>query len=146
MSKYPKIDKASGRMIEDAELVRLNQGVAVPAVLAELLRSVPLIGVRFSLTEDDDQSGIGVELRWMTPDQILSEATEAYPGLVAVKRGYFPIGICLEGSGDPYFLRQADGAVVRIPHDAASETDLDEDAIEVVVESVDRLITLAEVE
>lgn len=68
-----------------------------------------------------DPSGLGVEMKWMNPEQMLNEATNLYPGIVAIERGYFPIGPCLEGSGDPYFFQASDGAVVRIPHDAASE-------------------------
>ena len=58
-------------------------------------------------------------------------------------RGLIPIGTCLDGSGDPYFFLVRDGAVVRVPHDAATETSLDEAQIELVADSVDRLLELA---
>ena len=107
------------------------------------MKDAPLIGVQLSIAPEDDLSGLGVELEWMAPDDVLAEATGAYPGIVAVARGLIPVGTCLEGSGDPYFLRVRDGAVVRVPHDAATETTLDETAIELVASSIDDLLDRA---
>ena len=47
-----------------------------------------------------------------------------------------------------YFFRQSDGAVVRIPHEAASESPLglNEDAIEKVADSIEQLVSLADLE
>lgn len=146
MSIYPSIDRLGGKTVDPAELERLGKVLVVPPQLASLMANVPLVGVRFSLSDEADKSGLGVEMQWMSPDEILSEATEAYPGIVAAKLGYVPIGTCLEGTGDPYFYRPSDGAVVRIPHDAATESELDENRVETVAESVEQLLRLAQPE
>jgi hypothetical protein len=104
------------------------------------------MGVQISLDNESDRSQLGVEMQWMTPAEMVSEATEVYPGIVVVKRGYIPIGICLQGSGDPYFFRARDGAIVRVPHDAATQEDIDESRIELVVDSVLQLLELGAIE
>jgi len=108
----------------------------------------PLISLTLSVPEERDPFGLGVYMRWLNAEEMLSEAVDVYPGIVAIARGYFPIGMCLQGSGDPYFFRQSDGAVVRIPHEAASESPLglDEDAIKKVADSVEQLVSLADLE
>lgn len=143
--KRKELEASGGQTTTRAEIERVERALsaALPAELAKLLLSWPLIGAEFSLDEDADESGLGVAIRWMSPDEMISEATESYPGIVAVPRGLFPIGICLEGSGDPYFFRAGDGAVVRIPHDAATTDSLDEARIEVVAPSVRKLLALA---
>jgi hypothetical protein len=145
MSNLDKVLSRGGRKLSAEDIERLRRALPMPVALAEILERWPLAGLRLSLAEDVDRSGYGVELQWMDVDEMLSEATETYPGLVAVGRGYVPIGICLEGSGDPYCYRSRDGAIVRVPHDAATESDLDEDQVEVVADSIEQLLADGEI-
>ena len=132
MTGLERLRNAGGKALDGAGRGLLVDRLDVPKALVELMTSNPLIGVVFSIPEERDPSGLGVSMQWLDPEQMLSEAIDVYPGIVAVARGYFPIGMCLAGSGDPYFFRRSDGAVVRVPHDAASETsgELNENAIE----------------
>jgi hypothetical protein len=55
-----------------------------------------------------------------------------------VKNGYLPIGTCLIGSGDPYFLKVADGKnppVVRIPHDSPEGAEVISPSLEAFLQS-----------
>ena len=91
--------------------------------------------LKFSLSEKYDESELGVELEWMSIKSIFFEAKENYPGKIAIKKGFLPVGTCLEGSGDPYFLNcnlGSEGMLVRIPHDACNADDLKLNEIEVV--------------
>ena|SRR6266496_1673639 len=144
LMNHDQLRAVGGSILERREAEDLRERMSPPPALLSLLTTWPIVGARISVEEGLDVSGFGVELQWMTPEQMEDEANETYPGIVAIKRGYFPMGICLEGSGDPYFYRSSDGAVVRIPHDAATETDLDEDRIELVAASVERLLAVAE--
>lgn len=119
-----------GRKITSQEATELTAGIGdklLPANLLGWLLSYPLVGTEFSLSEDEDESGLGVEMQWFTPAQMISETSEAYPGIVAKPVGYLPVGMCLVGSGDPYFLKIDSGGddppVVRIPHEAADADD-----------------------
>jgi hypothetical protein len=118
-------DDLTGRTINPQEVAELTAGVGdklLPAHLLGWLGSYPLAGTEFSLGEDEDESGLGVEMQWLTPEQMVSETVDTYPGIVAGPLGYLPVGMCLEGSGDPYFLKTdagEDPPVVRIPHEAA---------------------------
>ena len=116
-------------MPDEREQFLSSLGDLVPTWLLELCAERNLAGSAFSLDNESDLSEMGVELRWMTVEQIIDEATNVYPGIAATKRGYLPFGICLEGSGDPYFLKIGEGyddtSVVRIPHDAVAEGEVD---------------------
>jgi hypothetical protein len=116
--------------------------------ILNLVCQYPLSGCDFYLPADLDLSGLGVEMRWMNPSEMLSEATESYPGIAALECGYIPIGICLEGSGDPYFAKwNGKGySLVRIPHLSVSEDHLlDENSIEVVSENLYDFINKSEI-
>jgi hypothetical protein len=111
---------------EVAELTAKLSGALLPTYLLDILRSYPLVGTEFSLSEEEDESGLGVEMLWLSPSQIISETVEAYPGIPAGALGYLPVGADLIGSGDPYFLKtdsSGDPPVVRIPHDAVDAAD-----------------------
>ena len=112
----------------------------VPDWFAALLRKNRLAGVNFSLSQEDDKSKLGARVLWLTPMQIVSEATECQPGISVVPLGFIPFGACAEGSGDPYFLDMRgatnDPPVVRIPHDYAVHVPYPLDRIELVAESL----------
>lgn len=141
------IEHLGGRTLtaEEIRWVQAETGLAVPAPLVLLLTSRPLVGLTLVLSEQADESRFGAELRWMTAEQMVDEATGAYPGIPAASRGFLPVGICLEGTGNPYFLRLGDGAIVRIPHDAATEDDLDGSQVDLVARSIEALVDAAEV-
>ena len=145
---FERLAEKGGKTLDAPGLALLVRRLTVPHALVEIMIANPLIGLTLSVPEERDPSGLGVYMRWLTSEEMLSEATDVYPGIVAVARGYFPIGMCLQGSGDPYFFRQSDGAVVRIPHEAASESPqgLNESAIERVADSVEHLVSLADLE
>lgn len=118
--------------------------------LFELMQVEPLAGVSFFMDEDVDPSGMGVEMTWMTPDHMIEEGTKLYPGIAAHPRGFLPVGMCLLGSGDPYFLKMSpDGscAVVRIPHESVTVDDsIREEEVERVVDRLEDFFSLATIE
>ena len=104
--------------------------------IKDLIRFLMLYGVIghiFSIDESNDSSGFGVEMEWLQVDDIIEEGYEFYPGILAVKKGFLPIGKCLEGSGDPYFLKKEENvfSVYRIPHEQNSK-ELDIHSVEKV--------------
>jgi hypothetical protein len=144
MSIEKRLLAAGGRRSSAEEMRSLAARFPIAPAIARVFEEWPLAEASLSLSEEDDLSGLGAEIRLMTPEHIASEAGEAYPGVVAIKRGYTPIGDCLEGSGDPYFYRHVDGAVVRIPHDAVVGDDgLDESRVELVARSIEDLVLRA---
>ena len=107
---------------DDVRLLTSRLGSRLmPDWLLSLLKTYPLAGEYFELPSDADGSGLGVALIWLTPSQIVSEATESQPGISVARLGFIPVGACAEGAGDPYFLDLRGGTVdpplVRIPHD-----------------------------
>ena len=119
---------------DDAERLR----TICPRWLLDAWSEAPLSGARIYLENKRDPTGIGVSMQWMTADELLSEATEASPGREAIRDGFVPIGKCLEGSGDPYFVSREkdDSPLVRIPHGAARGGRLDLRAVETVASSL----------
>lgn len=135
----------SGRRASEDELTLLKTAVPwTPDWLAELMTRFPLSNTIFSISDSDDESGLGVEMRWLSATAIVDEATNAYPGIVAARHLYLPIGECLAGTGDPYFIRGGGDTspVFRIPHAAVRGEDLDLSAIERVAPSIERFFEL----
>jgi hypothetical protein len=133
---------------EDVRLLRsrLHEGL-VRDWLVSFLRAHRLAGVCFSLSKHDDKSSLGVDVIWLTPAQIVSEATECQPGISVLPLGYIPVGGCAEGSGDPYFLdlreKTIDPPVVRVPHDFAGQGPYPLDRVELVAESLSSFLSKA---
>jgi hypothetical protein len=118
-------------------------GLVLPTEIKHTLGTRPLVGVGLDVQEADDLSGLGVSLRWMSAGEMIEEAIKYYPGIAGLAVGFLLVGSCLEGSGDPYFVRLDDGAVVRIPHAAAVGGSVDLSKVEVVAPSIDALISSA---
>ena len=127
----------TGRTISKEEINKLRENLKSFICIEELisiLKSNKIIGNEFSLDELEDESEMGVEMQWMTIEEQIAESTDFYPGIIAVKDNFFPIGKCLEGSGDPYFICNEDGSfkIYRIPHDSISEDELVKNDIELI--------------
>lgn len=131
-------DKLEGRLISQDEndlLVKALDKNILPQWYLNLLMKFRLVGTEFSLSEEKDISEMGVELKWLTPEQTINEAKETYPGILACKNGYLPVGMCLEGSGDPYFLEivgNNNPKLVRIIHDSCTDDDFTSCEVEIV--------------
>lgn len=90
------------------------------------------------------------DLKWLDPDQTVDEAQNVYPGKLVIGLCYLPIGSCLAGSGDPYFLNldanSEDPALVRIPHDFIADDAYPEEEIELVCHSLSIFFEQSEIE
>ena len=127
-NKYSKLNL---KLLKD----RFKDILFIPKTIEYIMCNFNLSGACFELEEDDDLSETGVEMQWLTVEDIIIESFEAYPGLVAVRQGYLPIGQCLTGSGDPYFINVFSGEnpiLVRIPHDSVDENTFDQDCVEII--------------
>jgi hypothetical protein len=133
--------RLTGRQIRPEERLLLEREFSAEfdlGWLLDLMSEFRLVGTVFSLKAEDNPSRTGVDMRWMEPAGMREEARELYPGIEAVKNGYLPIGTCMVGSGDPYFLKVADGKnppVVRIPHDNPEEVDSISPSLEAFLQS-----------
>jgi hypothetical protein len=128
-----------GRSLSSSEKAMLKSKFDVsllPDVLLDILSNYNIIHQAFSVSEEVDRSGLGVEMEWLTPSNQIEEAYKYYPGILILSEGYLPIGSCLLGSGDPYFLKLVDqkNIVFRAPHDAVFEGGYDYDSIELICE------------
>jgi hypothetical protein len=135
----------------DIRLLRARLTVAlVPDWLVDALKRYNLAGTDFSLTEEQDLSGLGADVVWMTPKQMIKEACDFEPGFTIVRSGFLPFGACSVGTGDPFFfdLRDAsdDPPVVRVPHDYAGGESYPLDAIELVAPSLTAFLRTAKIE
>lgn len=148
-----RMEELKGRLasVEGADKLKVRLDKVVPEWFVKILLAYPIIGCEFSLSESQDNSGLGVEMGWLSPDQIISEAFDSYPGIVAHPKGYLPIGSCTVGSGDYYYIssQQAkDPPLLRIPHEAVDieNNELIESDIEEVCDSLSRFVQLAQIE
>jgi hypothetical protein len=131
-----RTQELNGRVLSDGEANLRASALPVPLEqLIGLMRRYPLIGMSFSLPPEDDLFGLGADLKWMAPEDIVGESSQFYPGISALRLGYVPIGSCLRGSGDPYFIRASleDPPLLRVPHDClCPDLSLPEGRVEIV--------------
>ncbi len=148
-----RIDDFDGHLSDEKEIERLTQALPArlsPSWLIEFLTTIPIVGTEFSLDEEDDPSERGVDMRFLAIEQIVDEATACYPGIVAHPLGYLPIGSCLTGSGDYYYLdlrkKSTDPRLVRLPHDGVSGNTYRESEIELVAKRFSDFIRIAQID
>lgn len=101
-----------------------------------------MIGGDFEISEDEDLSELGADLKIMSIEQCISEETECYPGIAALKENYVPVAMCLAGSGDYYYIRTTDGVngpLYRIYHDAVNNEEIENNGIEKVLKNYSSL-------
>jgi hypothetical protein len=101
-----------------------------------------VIGAEVEFSERADRSGMGGYGQIMDAEMIILEGIRCQPGMTAVGLGLFPFAWCMEGSGDPYFYRASDGAVVRVAHEAVLAGGLDPEGIDLVARSVDEFMAM----
>lgn len=115
----------------------------IPEYWQNFIAKNEMIGCDFEISEDEDLSELGPDLRIMNIEQCMSEATECYPGIAAVKENYVPVGMCLSGSGDYYYIRSSEGengSLYRIYHDAVNGEHIESDGIEKVLNNYASLL------
>lgn len=118
----------------------------IPDYWLQFIESNSLIGKDFEIEETVDLSELGADLRIMSYDQSIDEATNTWPGIGVLKDGYIPIAMCLSGSGDYYYINANDGIsgpLYRIYHDAVDESGYQKDAIDKVLENYEQLLSYA---
>jgi hypothetical protein len=114
-----------------------------PKYWEEFIKANNIIGYDFEIDEESDLSELGGNLRIMTSEQSTNEATNVYPGTLAVKENYIPVAMCLEGSGDYYYINSKDGPsgpLYRIYHDSVEGDKINKDGIEKVLENYEKLL------
>ena len=108
-----------------------------PAYWIAFLSRHGLEGASADVPAERDLSGLGITLAFLTAAQSLDEARDCWPGIGVAPDGYVPVGACLGGSGDWYYIDENDGEagpLYRIYHDAVDEDGYDpDDAIAVVL-------------
>ncbi len=115
----------------------------IPAYWRNFIAVNDIIGCDFEVSEEDDLSELGADIRIMSIEQCISEATECYPGIVAVKEGYVPVAMCLAGSGDYYYIKITEGengSLYRIYHDACDGEKIESNGIEKVLNNYESLL------
>jgi hypothetical protein len=129
----------TGRVATDIEISEIKRwfgNLLSLESLLEILTKYKIIGHYFTLLESEDCSGMGVEMQWMTPKDQIEEAYDFYPGIIVSKHNYIPIGTCLNGSGDPYFLKidlNGDWNLYRVLHDFVLDNIYNEEKAEFVI-------------
>ena len=119
-----------------------------PTAYREFVERHALVGREIEIAVAEDLSGVGASIGLFSEVDATGEANDFYPGLVVKEDGYVPIGGCLTGCGDPYFINVRDvqpGPVYRIYHDSVFDRDYDrEAAIARVLDSYESLLRFVE--
>ncbi|MDP4259910.1 MAG: hypothetical protein Q8937_16910 [Bacteroidota bacterium] len=113
-----------GRIATSEEIGLLKKyfnSISFLAVYIDLVKNCRIIEQQFYIAADQDRSGMGVQMQWLTPNEQIQESFQSYPGIIVTKKDFLPIGACLAGSGDPYFLKIENNKwnIYRVLHDFA---------------------------
>ncbi len=116
----------------------------MPPYWRTLLERFNLVGRKCSIPAEQDMSRAGAVFEILDEQGIHSEQTEFYPGIAVADYGFVPVGTCLLGMDDPYFIndREGDGGpLYRVYHEVVvdQEDDLDS-AVAIVLEDYRDLI------
>jgi hypothetical protein len=108
--------------LDEASAIREFFGELVPEWYLEVLMAHPLAGTSFMITSDVAGGPLDFRIEWLDAKKMIAEARDLYPGISAMRDRYVPVGGCLTGSGDPYFVRFTEGddpQVMQMFHDMA---------------------------
>lgn len=112
---------------EEIELLGNKFGELIPIWFLNLISELPLIKMEIGWQAhepEDDYDGIeSVEI--CTPQFMIDESFNAYPGIPILDKGYVCFGIDPRGSGDPYFInfKEDNPSVYQVYHDAGDEAE-----------------------
>lgn len=129
--------RLTGHMIslEEREMIlnRFKSEIYSTEIL-DVLCQYKIVGQNFSIDSKYDKSGLGVEMKWLSPSEQVEESFEFFPGILAYELNYLPVGECLRGSGDPYFMKMENNeyCLFRIPHDIIFKNQIDYVLVEYV--------------
>lgn len=114
----------------------------------DFITSNNLVDREMSISELNDQSGVGAEFGFLTEEQSVDEATNFWPGIGVFGDGFVPVCECLIGSGDYYYINMRDGSdgpLYRIYHDTVHEDGYDaKQAITVVLSNYNDILLHAQ--
>lgn len=115
-----------------------DKGLIFPAHWKDFLHNHDLAMREIEIPSEHDLSNMGADLKSCDESMAREETEEFYPGIADAKLGFVAVALCMEGSGDPYFIRTFDGEggpLYRVYHDSVSDSDFDfNSAVEIVLQ------------
>jgi len=103
-----------------------------------------IVNKSFEIPQNQDISALGANLEILSEGDILKESNDYYPGIAVKQFGYLPIGSCLSGSGDPYFINTKEGVngkLYRVRHESGTEENFAlKGGIEIVLNNYEELL------
>jgi hypothetical protein len=110
---------------DDLDAFNAECGGIIPDWYCDILHRFPICGVELEWPDPSDPDEFaGIE--WMDIRNMRSEMLECYPGIAIRDRGYICVAGCTLGSGDQYYICNADGdnpPLYQIYHDVSDAAD-----------------------
>ena len=124
-------------MVSIFQLVRL--AVEIPEYWTRFITSNTLMGKYFEIGETDDESGAGADLKLLTPEQTIDEATNCWPGIWRGAGRVCPCGIVSHWHRR-LLLHLCIGYITK----QSASTDKPNEAVAVVLSNYERLLEYVE--
>ncbi len=122
----------------------------IPIYWKDFVEQHALSGAEIDIPSGIDPTGAGAEFEILSDVSIRQEAEELFPGIGVAADGFVPVGGCVIGTGDPYFINSNDGPcgpLYRIYHDAVSDAGYDRnDAVDLILNDYSELLKFKVVE
>lgn len=137
-------EKSCGRIATKTEVSLLLSKINfLPNWFCDFIMEFPVLGMNLELNTEDDLSNIGVDFIWLSPQDMITELFDMYPGINVIKKGFLPIGACGEGSGDYYYIDTNchNSRVIRVIHDEYDENE--NNIVDVIQSSFENFLLLS---
>ncbi|MES9684493.1 SMI1/KNR4 family protein [Gottfriedia acidiceleris] len=146
--------ESEGKSGENFSLIKLDDLNKVfrnklPEWLIQFYRNVPIYGLeittKYTDSEDDEDY---IDMGFLNIEGIISEATELYPGIALLDKGYLCIGYDTLGTGDQIYISLDEGEnppVYQIYHDVSEQPDEILSAKRLIANSLSELFNNAKV-
>ncbi|WP_170169095.1 SMI1/KNR4 family protein [Mesobacillus subterraneus] len=139
-------ERCSFNQLNDLNKVFKNK---LPEWLIQFYISTPICGLeiatKYSDSKDDEDY---LDMEFLNVKGIISEATEAYPGISLIAKGYLCIGHDALGTGDQIYISIDEGEnppVYQIYHDVSDHPDEILSAKRIIANSLSELFNNAKV-
>jgi hypothetical protein len=89
-----------------------------------------------TIHHDDDLSEVGIKMRLLSLNESLNISINHFPARLLSNYGYIPVGICMHGSKDDYYINKRDGkngCLYRVYYDGINDENIFEGAIDKVL-------------
>ena len=115
----------------------------IPNYWYDFLEKNKIVGEIRVINKEHDLSGVGIKMKFLSLRGALTITLNRHPARFLANFGYVPIGLCMYGSGDNYYINKNDGKngrLYRIYYDGVNNKLINDGAIDRVFNNYESIL------